>query len=416
MASQDAVQSLRRLLKAIVASRNPFYAKKLANAGFTEFDSLTIEDFQSRCPFTTKAEIAEDHRSNPPFGTNLGKPIGMYSRVCKTSGTSGERIMWPDTQSSWDSMLEVWDKIYLAAGIKANVDRVYFAFSFGPFIGFWTAFESAVRMGCMAFPGGGARSSERIEEIITSGITVLCCTPTYAQRLGQLISECGREHNVSKVIVAGEPGGSIPEVSSKISSLWDGAKVFDHHGMTEVGPVSVEVPNSPGNLCIVPGFHFAEVLDLESGMEVSEGERGELVLTTLRRDDTPVLRYRTGDLVCKRHYEIDGQLVLGFEGGVLGRIDDMVVVRGVNLYPGAIDAVVCRHSEVENYQVVISSDRSMREVTLNVELNEECDTDETVERIADSLRLTFALRLPVMVVPLGSLPDNEFKATRWVKR
>jgi phenylacetate-CoA ligase len=136
----------------------------------------------------------------------------------------------------------------------------------------------------------------------------------------------------------------------------------------------------------------------------------------LRRDDTPVLRYRTGDLVCKRYYEIEGERVLGFEGGILGRIDDMVVVRGVNLYPAAIDAAVCRFSDIDNYQVIISSDRSMREVTLEIELNERCQVEATVEKIADSLRRTFALRLPVRVVPLGSLPEHEFKANRWIKQ
>lgn len=412
----DALTSLRRLLNSIVDSRNPFYAQKLGEAGFTVFDELTLDEFRHRCPFTTKHEIAADHHANPPFGTNLGKPVGMYSRVCKTSGTTGERIMWPDTQSGWDAMLEVWQKIYHSAGINPGVDRIYFAFSFGPFIGFWTAFESSVKMGCMAFPGGGARSSERIEEIIGSEISVLCCTPTYAQRLGQLISTNGREHKVATIIVAGEPGGSIPEVRAKISRLWNGAKVFDHHGMTEVGPVSVEPPGKPGNLCTVPGFHFAEVIDIETGIEVEEGESGELVLTTLRRDDTPVLRYRTGDLVCKRYYEIEGERVLGFEGGILGRIDDMVVVRGVNLYPAAIDAAVCRFSDIDNYQVIISSDRSMREVTLEIELNERCQVEATVEKIADSLRRTFALRLPVRVVPLGSLPEHEFKANRWIKQ
>ena len=108
----DALTSLRRLLNSIVDSRNPFYAQKLGEAGFTVFDELTLDEFRHRCPFTTKHEIAADHHANPPFGTNLGKPVGMYSRVCKTSGTTGERIMWPDTQSGWDAMLEVWQKIY----------------------------------------------------------------------------------------------------------------------------------------------------------------------------------------------------------------------------------------------------------------------------------------------------------------
>ncbi|MFP6873948.1 MAG: AMP-binding protein [Verrucomicrobiales bacterium] len=416
MAVDEVITALRQLLKAIIGSQNSFYAEKLRAAGLEKFDDLTIDDFTSRCPFTSKEEIAADHIANPPFGSNLGRPIGEYSRICKTSGTTGEKILWADTARGWDAMLDLWRQVYHFAGVKPGVDRIYFAFSFGPFIGFWTAFEAAAKIGCMAFPGGGSGSSARIEEIIDSEISVLCCTPTYAQRLGELMNRCNVKHMVSKVIVAGEPGGSVPEVRERISRLWNDAMVFDHHGMTEVGPVSLEPPDNPGNLCLVPGFHFAEVLDLESGLEVGEGEKGELILTTLRRVDSPVLRYRTGDLVRKRYYELGGEQVLGFEGGILGRIDDMVLIRGVNLYPAAIEAAVCSFEEIENYQVVISSDRSMNELTLNVELCSECCADEVVKLISNSLRNAFALRLPVRIVPSGSLPCFEFKARRWVRQ
>jgi phenylacetate-CoA ligase len=416
MAVEDAITSLRRLLKAIIRSQNPFYVKKLRAAGLDDFEDLSIEDFTSRCPFTIKDEIAADHIVNPPFGSNLGRPISEYVRISKTSGTTGGKINWPDTPRGWNAMLELWAQVYLFAGVKPGVDRIYFAFSFGPFIGFWTAFEAAAKIGCMAVPGGGSGSSARIKEIIESGISVLCCTPTYAQRLGELMFQTNAKHKVNKVIVAGEPGGSIPEVRGKISKLWNGAMVFDHHGMTEVGPVSLQPPGQPGDLCLVPGFHFAEVLDLKTGLEVGEGEKGELILTTLRREDSPVLRYRTGDLVCKRYYEIAGEQVLGFEGGILGRIDDMVVIRGVNLYPAAIEAVVCNFDEIKNYQVVISSDRLMNELTLNVELCSECCGDEVVKLLSDSLRNAFALRVPVRIVPAGSLPYFEFKSRKWVQQ
>lgn len=416
MAVDDAITSLRRLLKAITRSQNSFYGDKLRGAGLENFDDFTIEDFTSRCPFTTKDEITADHLANPPFGTNLGKPIGEYSRICKTSGTTGEKILWPDTPRGWDAMLDLWGQVYHFAGVKPGADRIYFAFSFGPFIGFWTAFEAATRIGCMAVPGGGSGSSARVEEITESEISVLCCTPTYAQRLGVLMAQSGAKHKVGKVIVAGEPGGSVPEVREKISKLWDGAMVFDHHGMTEVGPVSLQPPDKPGNLCLVPGFHFAEILDLETGLEVGEGENGELILTTLCREDSPVLRYRTGDLVCKRYYELGGEQILGFEGGILGRIDEMAVIRGVNIYPAAIEAVVCSFDEIENYQVVITSEHSMNELTLNVELCSGCCTDEVVKLLSNSLRNTFSLRLPVRIVPAGSLPCFEFKAKKWIRQ
>jgi len=414
---EDVVLPLvRRLLNNVISSGNPFYRKKLEDAGFTNFEDLSLQEFRQRCPFTTKEDIASDHRSSPPFGTNLGKPIELYSRVSRTSGTAGERIMWPDTQSGWNSMLDAWQEIYRMSGVDSKRDRLYFAFSFGPFIGFWTAYEAAAKMGCMVFPGGASRTNERVDDIASTRASVLCCTPTYAQRLGQAMLDSGKAHGINKVIVAGEPGGSVKEVRDRISSLWNNAVVFDHHGMTEVGPVSGQPPGMPGDLCLLRGFHYGEVLDCESGEEVMEGERGELVLTTLRRDDSPVLRYRTGDLVCKKYYEIEGEQVLGFKGGILGRIDDMVVVRGVNIYPAAVDAVLCRFSEVENYRVVITSEREMHEVTVLVELGGVGAVESVVNEIGNSLRNTFALRLPVEVVSPGSLPINEFKAKRWIRQ
>lgn len=416
MDDDAALPLLRSLLNAVVESGNPFYLEKLEKVGFTHFNSLTIQEFREQCPFTTKEEIAADHRGNPPFGSNLGKPIEAYSRVSRTSGTTGERIMWPDTDSGWGAMVEAWQKIYTMAGVTVGRDRIYFAFSFGPFIGFWTAFEAAAQMGCMVFPGGAAGSSERVDDIIATESTVLCCTPTYAQRLGQLMQDSGQEHGIKTVIVAGETGGSVEEVRVRISRYWNDAVVFDHHGMTEVGPVSAQLPGASGNLCLLPGFHYGEVIDPESGKEVAEGQRGELVLTTLRRQDSPVLRYRTGDLVRKKYYEIEGSQVLGFEGGILGRIDDMVVVRGVNLYPAAVDSVLCRFPEVENYQVVITSERSMHEVTVFVELGQCSSIEETISAVSESLRNTFALRLPVEIASPGSLPVSEFKAQRWLRQ
>ena len=191
--------------------------------------------------------------------------------------------------------------------------------------------------------------------------------------------------------------------------------MFDHHGMTEVGPVSFEPPDARGNLCLIPGAHFGEVIDPETGREVDEGEEGELVLTTLRRIDCPLLRYRTGDLVRKQFYDVDGRRSLGFEGGVLGRIDDMVVVRGVNIYPGAVDAVLRRFPQVAEYQVVVREERTMAEALVRIELHQG-SPDRVVDEIGAALRDVFSLRIPIENVESGSLPRFEFKAKRWLRK
>lgn len=404
--------ALRDLVAAVLDSENRFYGQRLRAAGLSDPARMTLSNFVEKCPFTVKQEIVDDHLANPPFGTNLCRPESEYTRISRTSGTSGVPMSWPDTAASWDSMLDAWQAIYEAAGVKIGEDRICFAFSFGPFLGFWTAFEAAVRMGCMAIPGGGLSSGARFAMIHEMGATVLCCTPTYALRLGEFVD---RPHQVRKIIVAGEPGGCVATVREQISRCWGGAEVFDHHGMTEVGPVSFEPPTARGNLALIPGVHFGEVIDSATGEEVEEGKEGELVITTLRRIDRPMLRYRTGDLVRKRFYEVDGQHLLGFEGGVLGRIDDMVVVRGVNIYPGAIDAVLRKFPQVAEYQVVVREEGAMAEALVRIELHEGSPSG-VVDEIGSALRDVFSLRIPVELVECGGLPRFEFKAKRWLRK
>ncbi len=406
----EFLPALRALLARQLEAPNAFYAPRLRDAGLAEPGSVSVSDFVARCPVTTKAEIAADHAAHPPFGSNLTLPVAEYPRLCRTSGTTGEPISWLDSAADWEAMLDLWEAIFRAAGIAPG-DRIYFAFSFGPFLGFWTAFEAAARMGCMALPGGGLSTAARLAAMGDLGATALCCTPTYALRLGEAKAA---PLGVRTIVVAGEPGGSVPAVREAISRAWNGARVIDHHGMTEVGPVSVEHPQIPGLLCAVPGGHLVEVVDPATGEAVGEGAEGELVLTTLRRHDHPLLRYRTGDLVRKRAAELGGEATVGFEGGILGRIDDMVVVRGVNLYPAAVDAVVRRFDSVAEYQVALTRERAMDEVALRVELKPGAASD-SLDAIASALREAFSLRIPVSGVPADSLPRHEFKARRWIR-
>src|SRR5215510_8301474 len=157
---------------------NKFYSTKLNAAGIT-FDIASLEDFSTRFPFTTKAELVQDQLANPPFGTNLTYPLERYTRFHQTSGTTGVPLRWLDTLESWDGLLESWTEVLRAAGVVSG-DRLFFAFSFGPFIGFWLAFESATRLGCLCVPGGGLSTAARVRAILDNEITAVCCTPTYA--------------------------------------------------------------------------------------------------------------------------------------------------------------------------------------------------------------------------------------------
>ena len=256
-----------------------------------------------KLPLTTKAELNADQAANPPWGTALTEPLERYTRYCQTSSTTGRPLRWIDTNESWQWLLDCWKAVYRAARVGPG-DRVFFPFSFGPFLGFWAGFEAGCQMGFHCIPGGGMSSQIRLALIESVGATVVCCTPTYALRLAE-IAEHERplrplaESTVRMLIVAGEPGGSIPPTRERIERSW-GARVIDHHGLTEVGPVSFECWEAPGYLHANEGEFIAEVLDPVTSRPVADGEHGELVVTNLGRTASPVIRYRTGDIVVRR--------------------------------------------------------------------------------------------------------------------
>ncbi len=393
----STIEALKRLV-AVIAS-NRFQRDRLAGLG--EFDSLA--EFTARVPLTTKADIVADFAAHPPYGSNLTFPRERYTRLCQTSGTTARPLAILDTPESWEWMLGNWAAIYEAGGVAPG-DRVYFAFSFGPFLGFWTAFEAASRYGCLCIPGGGLSSAARLRAIAMHEPQVLCCTPTYALHLAEVATREKIEitGSVQKIFVAGEPGGSVPNVRARLSEAWRGAEVLDHYGMTEIGPVAFQRSGDPDVLWINEDRYFAEILDPKTQAPVAANEPGELILTSLGRSAWPLLRYRSGDIVRRRP---DG----GLEGGILGRADDMVVVRGVNIYPSAVDAVVRSVPEILEYRVKIGRHGELAEIALEAE----ADTDDAIDHLEHALTEAFTLRIPVTRVNCGALPRFELKARRW---
>jgi len=407
---------LRALLRALLPA-NRFYAAKYAEAGAPS-KVTHLGDFSQRFPPTTKSELAADQATHPPYGSNLTYPLERYTRCHQTSGTNGAPLRWLDTPESWDWMLGNWQTILRVARVTAD-DKIFFAFNFGPFLGFWLAFEAALRLGCRCLPGGGMSSVARLRAILDQGATVLCGTPTYALHLAQV---AGAEHldlsnsPVKTLIVAGEPGGSIPATRARLEALWPGARVFDHHGMTEVGPVTYECPARPGVLHVLESAYLAEILDPGTGAPVQPGDSGELVLTNFGRAGSPLLRYRTGDVVraCPDTICECGRSELAIEGGILGRIDDMVVVRGVNVHPSAVEQILRTHGGVAEYQVEVNTSSALAQLALKVEpLPEVADAAALAHDLEGALQIAFNLRVPVSVAPPGSLPRFEMKSARW---
>jgi phenylacetate-CoA ligase len=416
----EALQTERLgVLLGELRSGNAFYRERLGKSGLAP-GAVTLASFSAQMPFTSKMDLVWDREEFPPYGSNLTYPIERYSRFCQSSGTTRGPLPSLDTAESWSAMLDCWDRVYEAAGVSPS-DKIFFAFSFGPFLGFWTAFESATRRGNLSIPGGGLSSKARLQAMVAHEVEVLCCTPTYAMRLGELFTSHHNDetagYRLKKIIVAGEPGGSIPEVRERLSELWKGARIFDHHGMTETGPVTYEHPDKPLSLCVIEEAYYAEVIDRETHREVEPGQRGELVLTTLTRTACPLLRYRTGDLVEKTFFTPPGggEPLFCLEGGVLGRVDEMVVIRGVNVYPTAVEKIIRGFSEVVEFQVIQTTRQSMAELEVSIEADAKARPD-LAERVQRELADAFTLRIPVRVVEEGALPRFEFKSKRWVKQ
>jgi phenylacetate-CoA ligase len=412
-----ALEKLNSLIARILPS-NRFYAQKLPLKSFPPF--AVLQDFSHFIPFTTQHEVMKDRLAAPPYGTNLTFPLESYVRCHQTSGSTNMPIRWLDTKESWECIIGNWQQIFDAAGIT-RVDRFFFAFSFGPFLGFWSALEAALTRGCFCLPGGGMSTLARAQAILDNSITVLCCTPTYAQHLGETIREKKLEWSSSRlrlVIVAGEEGGSIPATRARIERLLPGAYVFDHHGMTEVGPVTYQCPAKPGTLHVLESAYLPEVIDPLTLLPVRAGQTGELVLTTLDRVGSPLLRYRTGDLVkpVSTAQCSCGRWELGLDGGILGRTDDMVVIRGVNVYPALFEEIIRKEPSVLEYRVELDARGSMNELRLQIEPVGDCpDVGGLCRRLAEAFQAALHLRVPVVLLPGGSLPRFEMKANRWVR-
>ena len=257
---------------------------------------LNSLDELSGLPFTHKEELL-DPENDAGFAANLTFPLDQYSRFHRTSGTRGRPLIVLDTANDWDWWMETWQYVLDSAALNAS-DRVVMAFSFGPFIGFWSAFDAAVERGAMIAPTGSLSTVARIELIRSIQATIIFCTPSYALHMAEVAQQNEIDltsSSVKKIIVAGEPGGSIPSIRQQIESSW-AAKVIDHSGASEVGPWGFADANGTG-IYVNEAEFAAEFISLATGKPATEGELSELVLTCLGRIGSPVIRYRTGDLV-----------------------------------------------------------------------------------------------------------------------
>lgn len=408
---------LRRVADWAVA-RSPFYRRTFAAAGFSPDQLRTWDDIQ-RIPFLTREEWMQSQADHPPYGELPVAGADVAIRLHTTSGTSGKQPLRAlDSRKDWSWAAEMWCYALWGTGVRSH-DIGYVAFGYGSFIGFWGLHNGLEKIGALTIPGGAQTTTARVKQIIDFGATVVASTPTYALRMAQEAESLGldlRSSPVRIVILSGEPTPAATR--DLIEEQW-GAKVFDTAGMTEISTIFMFEPaDQPGGCHIIEDHFIEQVVDPDTGAELPYGEAGERVTTSFGRSMIPLLRYRTKDLVVKLPHTAatNGRTWDLYEGGIIGRVDDMKLVRGTNVYPRAIEGIVRQFPEVDEFQVEITREGIRDEITLHVET---VDTfgDAGWDDLERGLRTELAdahegLRFLIRRRTAGELPRFELKARR----
>lgn len=410
-------QKLEILLKKIFAS-NRFYQNKFSQHGITQSEIRSIDDI-AKLPFTFKKEFETDQQEHPPFGTNLTEPLMNYVQYHQTSGTTGKPIKFLDTRESWEWRGKVSCYLLKGAGVKRG-DRMMVPFNFGPYTAFWIMYEGGYQLGTLVIPTGGWTSLQRLQCMLENQATVIPTTPSYALKLADTAKENHIDianSSVRILMLTGEPGALVPGIREKLQTYWN-ARCFDVIGMTEVGTWGFQCTEEQNGVHILESEFIAEVIDPDTGIPAQEGEVGELVLTNLGRSCMPSIRYRTGDFVkVKKGLCSCGRTFRILEGGVLGRKDEMIIIRGVNVFPNVLTNIVENNIAAgDDYQIEVYEDKGISEISIQLEMKEE-DKNKTVQRaIQDEIREKLNLRVEIRIVPRGTIPKSDYKAKRFVDK
>src|SRR5215475_3755572 len=359
------------------AAHSPFYRRKFKAAGAKSAQIRTLEDLR-RLPFTTKDELKENQANRPPWGDVLAVPLADVMRVHLTSATTGRPLAFLDTREDWHGFYHSYARSLYAYGVRQK-DMVMAAFSYGPWIGYWSGFYAAQDLGCLVFPVGGLSTDQRIDALLNYPISVLGCTPSYALFLAEAAAKKGidlaKDAKLRITWHTGEPGASIPATKEKIEGAF-GARAYDLPGLTEIAAWGFECDARAGLTHVHEDYVYPEVLD-DNARPVKPGERGELVFTSLYRRAMPLLRYRTRDVVQLADRRCPcGRTLVAFEGGVLGRLDDMKKVRGIIVYPRRIEELVRPHADVDEFQIVLRRHEGLDDILVRLDPSPSLALDE----------------------------------------
>lgn len=390
----------------------PFYKKRFEEHGLKPEDIRSLEDLR-KIPFTTK----QDLRDNYPFGMSV-VPLEQVVRLHSSSGTTGTPTVILHTQKDLDEWANAVARCLYMVGLRPG-DIFQNSSGYGMFTGGLGFQYGAERLGMLTVPAAAGNTKRQIKFITDFGTTALHAIPSYAGRLYEVMEEMGidprRDTKLRTLIIGAEPHSD--QQRRRIEDML-GVKAYNSFGMSEMcGPgVAFECPEQNG-MHIWEDYYIVEIVDPETLEPVSEGEVGELILTTINREAMPLLRYRTRDLTrilpgecpCGRHHKRLDRMK--------GRSDDMMILKGVNIFPIQIENILMQFKELgSDYLITLTNLEANDEMTVEVELNEFIDdygfmqrlTKEITRQLKDEILITPTVKL----VPKGSLPKQEGKAVR----
>jgi phenylacetate-CoA ligase len=418
-------QSVKRQL-AYVYEHIPFYRRVYDAAGFHPNEVETLDDFSRRVPVIDKQMLRDDQAKHPPFGSYLGVDPTEIGRVFGSSGTTGTPTIYGISQRDWARSAEAQAMAMWGAGVRPG-DVVHFLFPFSMFVGGWAILHGTERLGATNFTAGGLGTARHIAMIEQLGSTVLAGTPSYCLHLADTARSAGVDlasARVHTLIVGGEPGGSLPGVVDALKRAYGGARIIDTGNTSECYPTQMNSSCSEET-----GVHvyedevLLEIVDPDDPhVPVPEGDRGATVYTTLERESQPMIRFWAGDeTYLTREPCPCGRTYPRLPEGLLGRRDDMLLVRGANVYPSAIDSLLRKIPGVgAEYRIILDREGALDEFTVSVERQEGDDTaeqpDALISSVQDRIRASIGLRCRVDVVPAGTYEVQTFKAKRVIDR